>query len=334
MNDLFGLSGASKEIVNAISAGIGTLYRPRQIRSEAEAQAYATLVQADAAVQSDLIARSGAGDEAARRAVERLRSTLLSQQRNLDAIFERAIIIANSVHSPTLDSVKIDPDWMTQFINFAQDVSQEELRAIWAKVLSKQASDEGAVSIRTLDVLRTLTRTDALAFQSFLKIKMAFGGEFHPIESDCMARNGLHSEEIHKLAEIGLIQSPKIEWNNVNYIQQCYPKLSCTLMSLSPYTTKVADHFISIYGDDDVSMYAYRLTTIGREIEHSLGRLEIDNVNKEDLFESFKEVLTIRLRYKFECDSEVDEERRLCADNEPQLISGDIPYSEWKKQYR
>jgi hypothetical protein len=29
---------------------------------------------------------------------------------------------------------------MTQFINFAQDVSQEELRAIWAKVLSKQAS--------------------------------------------------------------------------------------------------------------------------------------------------------------------------------------------------
>jgi Protein of unknown function (DUF2806) len=242
MNDIFGLSGAAKEIVNAVTAGIGALYRPRQIRAEAEAQAYAVIVKTDAAVQSDLITRASSGDELASRAVERLRSKLLSQQKNLDAIFDRAITIASAVQdSDARGGKKIDPDWMTQFINHAQDVSQEELRRIWAKVLASQASEEGAVSIRTLDVLRIMTMVDALAFQAFVKIKIAFGGQFYPIDSDCMISNGLHSAEIHRLAELGLIDSSKVEWNNVgNQLQQCYPQLVCTLVSISTYTVEIA----------------------------------------------------------------------------------------------
>ncbi len=56
MQDLVGLSGAAKEIVNAISRGVGTLYRPRAIRTEAEAEAYAIKIRARAEAEANIVA--------------------------------------------------------------------------------------------------------------------------------------------------------------------------------------------------------------------------------------------------------------------------------------
>ena len=264
MTDLLGLSGAAKEIVDAISSGIGTLYKPRQIRKEADAQAYATLVRADADAQALLVTQAEAGDKIAARALERLKASLIKQQTNIEAIVERAILIANANENGGT-SDQVDPDWMTQFINHAQNVSQDDLQRLWAAALAKEASRSGSISVRALDALRSLTRDDALAFKSFLVIRQAFGGTFHPADDDCLQRFGFHDSELRKLAELELIRPPKIEWPNFdNQLQSCYPLLTCYMHSISPHSVKIADHVVSIYGSPHVEMYAYELSAVGK----------------------------------------------------------------------
>ena len=58
-----------------------------------------------------------------------------------------------------------DPDWTARFINDVQDVSSEDLRKIWAKVLAGEVESPGRTSLRTLDTLRNMTKRDAEMFR-------------------------------------------------------------------------------------------------------------------------------------------------------------------------
>ncbi len=57
-----------------------------------------------------------------------------------------------------------DPDWINRFFNEVKDVSSEEMRNIWAKLLSGEIESPGRSSLRTLDVLRNMTVSDAKMF--------------------------------------------------------------------------------------------------------------------------------------------------------------------------
>ena len=57
-----------------------------------------------------------------------------------------------------------DPDWTARFFDGVQDVSSEDMRGLWAKVLSGEVEEPGRTSLRTLDILKNMTRTDAQLF--------------------------------------------------------------------------------------------------------------------------------------------------------------------------
>jgi len=340
MNDLLGFSGAAKEIVNAVSAGIGTIYRPRSIRAEADAQAYASIVRAEAEAQSSLIARASTGDEIATRALQRLKTTLVGQQKNLEDVFERAIQIANVQHDVGRSAGRVDSDWMALFINHSQNVAQKDVQELWARALAKEASEEGSISIRTLDVLRAITRSDALAFQAFLKIEAAFGGKLYPVEHECLHRNGLHEKELYRLAALGLVRSPTIEWTEVQtQIQQCYPLLSCILQHISPFTTCISGNIVSIYGTESVSLYAYRLSEVGEEIKNSIGMADVSSIDRRELFESFVDVVGLRQGYTFKVNGDVEDAQSVQFQRSEEatkeyLARSREDYKKWRELYR
>ena len=58
-----------------------------------------------------------------------------------------------------------DPDWTARFFNCAQDVSSEDMRKIWAKILAGEVERPGKTSLRTMDTLKNMTRKDAKLFE-------------------------------------------------------------------------------------------------------------------------------------------------------------------------
>ena len=175
IKDLTGLGAPITKLVEVISNGIGILYKPRSIRNEGEASAYATKLigSAEASVEaekliavglaqaSNKIALAGADKDILERAKARIVYRELQRQTNIEAIAEAAINeLPNHVSSD-----KVDEDWRTRFFDIAENISSSDMQALWGKVLAGEVAQPGRYSMRTLDVLRNLTQREAHLFQ-------------------------------------------------------------------------------------------------------------------------------------------------------------------------
>ena len=221
---------------------------------------------------------------------------------------ETALVFAEAQSEATERVSTIDEDWMTQFIEGAQAISGEDLRSLWAKILSNSVYRSRRVSYRALETIKVVDRNDALAFQAFLS------GTFYGADYEVLQKNGLHRDDLARLGELDLIRTPRIEWNHKQtQLEQCYPYLTCILQSVSPHTIKVGDHFISVHGHPYVEMYAYVLSTTGEELRQAIGPLEIHNIDTAELVHSYIAVSSLRQRYTFKVDDEIEESERLSA---------------------
>ena len=58
-----------------------------------------------------------------------------------------------------------DPDWTARFFDSVKDVSSEDMRKIWTRILAGEIENPGRTALRTLDVLRNMTREEAEIFK-------------------------------------------------------------------------------------------------------------------------------------------------------------------------
>lgn len=63
-----------------------------------------------------------------------------------------------------VSSEKVDQDWATRFFNIVEDISDEEMQNLWAKILAGEIKQPKSYSLRTLEVLRNLSKEEAEAF--------------------------------------------------------------------------------------------------------------------------------------------------------------------------
>ncbi len=66
-----------------------------------------------------------------------------------------------------------DPDWTAQFFEGVQDVSSEDMRKLWAKILSGEVEEPGRTSLRTLSILRDMSQRDAEAFSALMEYRIS-----------------------------------------------------------------------------------------------------------------------------------------------------------------
>lgn len=80
-------------------------------------------------------------------------------------------------------NVYVDPDWMARFLDCAKDVSDDEMRLIWSRVLSGELNKPNSISVMTLETLRNMSKHDAEIFHklaSFTVIDDDGGDPFIP----------------------------------------------------------------------------------------------------------------------------------------------------------
>lgn len=208
IKDLAGLSEPITKLIDVISNGIGTLYKPRSIRNEAAAKAYATKIigNAEASVEAEKLRAIGLAQAANKisladanidileRAKARLVYRELQRQTNLEAIAEAAIKqLPNQVSSEP-----VDEDWRTRFFDIAENISNSKMQELWGKVLAGEVAKPGNYGLRTLDVLRNLSQHEAQLFQ---KIRGLVFSDEHIIKID-----GLNSLENYNIKYADLLE--------------------------------------------------------------------------------------------------------------------------------
>lgn len=104
---------------------------------------------------------------------------------------------------PSIEDVSEDPvddDWAARFFTSAQDVSDPELQLRWSKILARETATPGATSLRTLEVLKNLSASEARLFEESIRDVCETGGDLLFVH----AKNSLPWEKSDLLTECGL----------------------------------------------------------------------------------------------------------------------------------
>lgn len=104
----------------------------------------------------------------------------------------------------------LDEDWITRFFRISEDVSSEEMQALWGKILAGEIKQPKSYSLRTLDLIRNLTKSDAAIFMKVANYAITSNGSnyvFKTNKEDALYDGfDLKFGDFLLLIEIGIIQ--------------------------------------------------------------------------------------------------------------------------------
>ncbi|MDX9744185.1 MAG: DUF2806 domain-containing protein [Arcobacteraceae bacterium] len=255
IKDLTGLSKPLTKLVEVASKGIGTLYKPRAIRKEADAEAYRQEVIANAEAKKILI-EGEAKLELLSRVQNRVVQQEISRQVNLEEIIEKSI--------PHLDEnvsdEEVDQDWRMRFFQKAQDVSNEEMQEIWAKILANEVSKPGKVSLRTLEIVSNISKSEAELFQIACSLTSNNETIFKFKNQVAFENYGLTYSQIILLRDAGLIYDN----DNLVSIMKKIPQINSFIWQVGDKIFQVID--IKHPTKEELRFEQLKLTVAGKEL--------------------------------------------------------------------
>lgn len=212
MDDLANIdSNVIAKLIEVVSDGIGTLYRPRKIRKDADAEAYAIKVtekaKAEAAAEKRLIEI-----ETEERIARRIAAKEIRRQDNIDYVVERAA--QNLLEEGDISDKPVDVDWAARFFEYAQDISVEEMKDLWARILAKEVQKPSSFSLRTLDVLRNISVEEARAFERVANFIIVDSYFYLLGDEELLSRLGVSYMDVALLTECGILQPGEFSMNN------------------------------------------------------------------------------------------------------------------------
>ena len=240
------------KLVEAVRAGTGAWFEPTRIRRKADADAYATRVATQAESDAALIKAEGDVELhlLAMRVEERTKYLELRRQRNIDAIVEKAIDQLPS----SVSNEPVDEDWVAQFFNHAQDIGDQEMQQLWAKLLACEVAQPESFSLRTLQVVRLLRPSDAKLFQHFSSY--VWSGGFHlynDLTLQIMQQKGLRYYELAHLQSLGLLSM--------------HPSTAITIEDQhKPLEIRYFDILHTVHAQPVLQIPSYLLTDVGIEL--------------------------------------------------------------------
>ena len=170
---------ALEKLVDYTASGIGAVAGPMLAPWKARKEAEARLIEARADADSlKLIADAQAkarnslveSDEAGRGVLEidqdgirqRIEFQERKRQANIASVVRDAAAELGDKEVPDREP---DHDWTARFFDGVQDVSSEDMRKLWARILSGEFEEPGRTTLRTLDILKNMTKEDARVFR-------------------------------------------------------------------------------------------------------------------------------------------------------------------------
>lgn len=161
-----------EKLISATQAAIGKLYEPRYNKRMADAKAYEIQQVGKAlAENSDIPIVYDKGsitmdttdfDALIKRTQSRLAYQELRKQTNIESVLSNAY--NHLENEPPVTDDPIDPDWLIRFFNSVEDISNQQMQYLWGKILAGEIKHPNSFSMRTLNVLKNLTQSEAELF--------------------------------------------------------------------------------------------------------------------------------------------------------------------------
>lgn len=100
-------------------------------------------------------------------------------------------------------------DWFIRYYEASGNISDKEMQILWAKILAGEIEKPSSYSLRTLDVLRNMSKEEAKCFVKICNsaIKIESAQYAIPADHDYISKNDINYSDILMLEEIGLINS-------------------------------------------------------------------------------------------------------------------------------
>jgi hypothetical protein len=167
------------KLLDTVGQQIGLFLEPTHIRRRGQAEADVTIVKArvEAEIAIVQVQNKLAIQNIQDRADERVRTKESKRQKNMEAIAAQAVLALPEAVSEE----PVDEDWITQFFNHCQDISNEEMQSLWARLLAGEVAKPGSFSLRTLDLIKVLDKDDADLFTRFCSMVWQIQNEFTAI---------------------------------------------------------------------------------------------------------------------------------------------------------
>ena len=203
-------------------------------------------------------------------ALERRKQILETQKAsNLQAVLNIALNV--TINEQTSDN--LDPDWFFAFSTMAEEIYSPPMQELWGKIFAVEVARPGSFSLRTLQLLKTLTHRDAQVFNKAVNVASRRSNDavprilvgYHkrkgllsllrrPVpEQINLANVGLSYPDLLSLQEMKLIYTSEIESAEYDEGQQVTWRCVNENISLTSKTSGVA-------------LVYYKFTSVGSEL--------------------------------------------------------------------
>jgi len=260
------------KLVDTVARGCGIIYEPTRRKRLAAASAFEISTIADAIRENiDLpITYNNNGiqidssdvKELAERATKRMLLQEMRKQQNIEAIVDKAY--EELKDEVDVSSEPVDEDWIIRFFNCVEDIGNEEMRIIWAKVLAGEVRQPRTYALRTLETLKNISPQEASVFNKVASysIKLNVRRLLIP-DLDLWREFNIRFDDLRLLDECGLLicDSTTIVESNFNNSSIMELETDSLIIRVVNHSSKTSSFRIR----------CMQFTTAGRELANSLG---------------------------------------------------------------
>ncbi len=215
------ISNPQTKLIETVSSSLGLTYVPGKSRNRSKIITSAQIDCGDKELKSVKLTE---------RADRRIMNLELRRQQNIELIIEKA----GSVLQDKVSDKPVSPDWIAYFFSACQDVRDDKVQRLWARILAGEVVKPGSYSRRTIETLRVIDHTDACLFELICNYVMSWDSEnlrFIPstiATNSYIASKGLAVDRFSHLIKMGFLQDGLIknledgQTINLEYIDRTY----------------------------------------------------------------------------------------------------------------
>lgn len=275
LTDLLGASAPLKRLVSAVSTGLGSITAAWLLRKNARATSQGIRALDDALKEAGLdpISAEASIDE---RAAIRVTYEHRRRQRNIESVLAKAYhaLGAQQPDQPATDrDDSISDDWLANYFGCAKEVSEELMQHLWARVLTLESTTPGTFSLRALDSLRLMAKSEAEAFARVCRASYRYkseAGVFVPNERAFLEEH----KKFISYADVSLLESFGLFYSDgmLGQFRPAHDNGKCSLCIAG------ARFVIALGGREKFDIAAhYRFTPVGVELMSLLDK----QINRE-----------------------------------------------------
>ena len=166
--------------IGAVAGPMLTTWKARQdakaklIGAQADADSLRLIADAQAEARRSLAAPdetgSGVLEIGPDGIAQRIEFQEKKRQANIVSVVQDAATELGDKEVPNHES---DSDWTARFFERVQDVSSENLRKIWTRILAGEVETQGRTSLHTLSMLGNMSQRDAIEFSKEMEYRIS-----------------------------------------------------------------------------------------------------------------------------------------------------------------